>query len=213
MVKSEKIWDFLASSYDEGEKNFEPVHLKTIEKTKKYLHLDDTVLDYGCGTGTKALELAGDVKEIHGIDISSKMIEIANKKVFKLKTPNVYFTQATIFDESHEKGSFDVILAFNILHYLKDIQEVLQRINELLKPGGFFISSTECMGEEEKMKFSRFLSFSVLFIMKKTRILPTKFFKISELEDLIYNGNFQIVETEKLNLRDLRFYFNVAKKI
>ncbi len=47
--------------------------------------------------------------------------------------------------------------------------------------------------------------------MKKARIISTKFFKFSELEDLTYNSNIQIVETEKLKLRDLRFYFIVAK--
>lgn len=213
MVNSEKIWDFLANSYDEGEKNFEPVHIKTTEKTKKYLNQDDIVLDYGCGTGTKALELADNVKEVHGIDISSKMIEIAKIKADEHKTPNINFTQATIFDDRLKKGSFDVILAFNILHYLEDTQKVMYRINELLKPDGFFISSTECMGEEEKKKFSRFLSFSALFIMKKARIITTKFYKFNELEDSILNGNFQIVETDKLKLRHLRFYFIAAKKI
>lgn len=211
MVKGEKIWDFLANSYDESEKNFQLVHIKAVENTKKYLNPDDIVLDYGCGTGTKSFEIAGDVKRVLGVDISSKMIELANRKAFDLKSQNVDFTQATIFDERLLKGSFDVILAFSILHYLEDTREVMQRINELLKPGGFFISSTECMGEEDKKKFSRFFSFSVLFAMKKTRLLATKFFKISELEDLMYNGNFQIVETEKLNLRDLRFYFIAAK--
>lgn len=47
--------------------------------------------------------------------------------------------------------------------------------------------------------------------MKKARIVSTKFFKFSELEDLINKGNFQIIETEKLKLRDLRYYFIVAK--
>ncbi|MCC7550623.1 MAG: class I SAM-dependent methyltransferase [Methanobacterium sp.] len=211
MIISEKIWDLMANNYDKSEEPFRKIHITNLKKTKKYLNKGDTVLDLGCGTGTQALEIAGDVKEVHGIDISSKMIEIAKRKAQYLKTPNVYFTQTTIFDERIKRGSFDVILAFNVLHYLEDTQEVMQRINELLKPGGLFISSTECMGEEEKKKFSRFLSFSALFVMKKARIISTKFFKFSELEDLTYNSNFQIVETEKLKLRDLRFYFIVAK--
>jgi 2-polyprenyl-3-methyl-5-hydroxy-6-metoxy-1,4-benzoquinol methylase len=53
------------------------------------------------------------VKKVHGIDISSKMIEIAKRKTIERKTPNLDFAQGTIFDERLEKGSFDVILAFN----------------------------------------------------------------------------------------------------
>ena len=212
MTKSEKIWNLIATNYDESEKHFRDIHRENLKKTKKYLRPGDMVLDFGCGTGTQALGIAADVKEVYGIDTSSKMIEIAKIKANRNRTMNVVFSQSTIFDERLKKGSFDVVMAFNILHYLEDTTKFMQRINQLLKPGGLFISSTECMGEEDKKKFSRFLSFSVLWVMKKTQIISTKFFKISELEDLIYNANFKIVEAENLKLRDLQFYFIAAKK-
>lgn len=141
------------------------------------------------------------------------MIEIAKIKLKQDKNQNVHFTQTNIFDERLKKESFDVILAFNILHYLEDAKEVIKRINKLLKPEGYFISSTECIGEEEKRKFSRFVSLSALCIMKKARIVSSKFYKFSELEDLIHKGDFKIVETEKLKLRQLWYYFIAAKKI
>lgn len=203
----------IASNYDASEEPFREIHRENLKKTKKYLNPDDVVLDFGCGTGNQSLGVAGDVKEVYGIDMSSKMIEIAKIKLKQDKNQNVHFTQTTLFDERLKKESFDVILAFNILHYLEDAKEVIKRINELLKPEGYFISSTECIGEEEKRKFSRFVSLSALFIMKKARIVSSKFYKFSELEDLIFNGNFQIVEAEKLKLRDLRYYFIAAKKI
>ena len=213
MTKSEKIWNLIASNYDESEEPFREIHSENLKKTRKYLKSGDVVLDFGCGTGNQSLGVSGDVKEVYGIDISSKMIEIAKMKLEVSKTPNVYFIQTTIFDERLKNGAFDVIMAFNILHYLEDTPEVMQRINELLKPGGFFISSTECTGEENKKKLSRCFSLTVLSIMSKVRMLSAKFFKFSELEDLIFNGNFQIVEKEKIKLRHLIFYFIAAKKI
>lgn len=203
----------IASNYDASEESFREIHRENLKKTKKYFNPGDIVLDFGCGTGNQSMGVAGDVKEVHGIDISSKMIEIAKIKLDPEKNQNVQFTQTSIFDKKLKRGSFDVIMAFNILHYLENANEVMQRINELLKPGGYFISSTECMGEEEKKKFSRFLSLSALLVMKKARIVSSKFYKFSELEDLIFNGNFQIVEAEKLKLRELRYYFIAAKKI
>ncbi len=80
MVKSDKIWDLLANNYDESEKNFEPIHISTVENTRRYLNPDDIVLDFGCGTGTKAF--AGDVKKVFGIDISSKMMKLFSRKSF-----------------------------------------------------------------------------------------------------------------------------------
>jgi 2-polyprenyl-3-methyl-5-hydroxy-6-metoxy-1,4-benzoquinol methylase len=203
----------IAGNYDVSEEPFREIHRENLRKTKKYLNPGDVVLDFGCGTGNQSIGVAGDVKEVYGIDISSKMIEIAKLKLDPDKNPNVHFTHTTLFDGRLKNESFDVILAFNILHYLEDTQEVMRRINELLKPGGFFISSTECMGEENKKKLSRCFSLGMLSIMSKVRMLSAKFFKFSELENLIFNGNFQIFEAEKLKLRDLRYYFIAAKKI
>jgi 2-polyprenyl-3-methyl-5-hydroxy-6-metoxy-1,4-benzoquinol methylase len=64
---------------------------------------------------------------------------------------NVDFAQTNLFDERYTKESFDVILAFNILHFLEDHRQALQRITELLKPGGLCISLTPCL--REKMAF------------------------------------------------------------
>ena len=208
MTKPEKFWDRSASGYDASEPSSDPAHIKTVENTKKYLNVGDVVLDYGCATGTVAIEIADHVKEVHGIDISSKMIEAAKRKASEHKSANIDFAQSTIFDERLKKESFDVILAFNILHLLEDTQKAVQRINELLKPGGLVISSTACMGENK----TSFISI-LLFLVMKIGIIPSiKFFKISELEDSIANGNFQIVETESLT-HNPTSYFIVAKKI
>ena len=208
MTKPEKFWDRSASGYDASEPSSDPTHIKTVENTKKYLNVGDVVLDYGCATGTVAIEIADNVKEVHGIDISSKMIEAAKRKVSERKSAKIDFAQSTIFDERLKKESFDVILAFNILHLLEDTQKVMQRINELLKPGGLIISSTACMGENRASSIS-----ILLFLVMKIGLVPDmRFFKISELEDSIANGNFQIVETESLT-HNPTSCFIVAKKI
>ncbi len=206
MSKSEKFWDKTANNYDQEEKKDEQTYIKIIEKTKKYLKMSDIVLDYGCGTGLISNEIADNVKVIHAIDTSSKMIEIAKNKADWRKIENIDYAHSTIFDEKHKSGSFDVILVFYILHLLDDTHEVMQRINELLKPGGLIISATPCMGEKTFL--------SILFsLVSKIGLIPNiRSFKISELEDSIANGNFEIVETECLH-QSSQQYFIVAKKL
>jgi 2-polyprenyl-3-methyl-5-hydroxy-6-metoxy-1,4-benzoquinol methylase len=86
MVTIEKIFDISSKTYDKTEeKRFEAITTKTLENTKKYLNGNDTVLDFGCATGAKALELAGSVKQIYRIDISSKTIEAAKRKAVERK--------------------------------------------------------------------------------------------------------------------------------
>ncbi len=211
MNKTEKFWDKVSNKFDKRSQKFDQTEIKTLENTKKYLNVNDIVLDYGCAIGTMAIAIAYNVKKIHGIDISPKMIDAAKRKAAERKIENIHFAQSTIYDERYKRETFDVILAFNILHFLEDTQKVMTRINELLKPGGLIISVTPCLGE--KKSFINILIFLLVFLQTKMGIVPyIRFFRISEFEDSIANGNFQIVETESLQ-STAEQYFIVAKKI
>lgn len=204
MNKSEKFWDRMAKYLDRVERQDEATNVKIIEKTRNRLKISDNVLDYGCGTGTAAIEIAGSVKTVTGIDISSKMIEAAKGKTVERKVKNLDFVQTTIFDEKLKTGSFDVILCFHLLHLVEDMPKVMRKINELLKPGGLIISATPCIR-------GTFLGVLLWPVSKIGLIPPITLFKISELEDLMTDGNFEIVETECLH-KSGQLYFVVAKK-
>ena len=210
-MKQEKFWDKVSDKYDKTEKRLEIIFHKVLENTKKYLTAGDVVLDFGCGTGTMTVEIARHVKEIHAIDISSKMLEYAKQNVIERHIENVNFIQATLFDTPYEKESFDVILAFGILHLLKDNRQIIQKIGELLKPGGLLISSTPCLAE--KMTLLTKFQFYPFLLLSKTGLINQylKRFKITELDNLISAGNLQIIKHEKIFHR-LTAYFVAAKK-
>lgn len=192
--KSEKIWDMISEHMDNYAENegIKKTEVKKDEKLRKYLKSSDVVLDYGCGTGTIAIQFADSVKEMHGIDFSGKMIEVSQRKAALGKIENVDFTQSIIFDERLQKESFDVVIAWGILHLLDDRPDVIKRIYELLKPGGLLISATECMAEK-KSSITSLISF-----LMKLRIFPImlKFFTVSELENSITSADFQIIQKE-----------------
>ncbi|WP_036826016.1 class I SAM-dependent methyltransferase [Polaribacter sp. Hel1_85] len=211
MNKSKEFWDRASKNYDKTEERFEYIHSKSRENTKKHLNGSNIVLDYGCGTGTTSCEIANLVKEIHAIDISSKMIEIAKRKADASKVENINFTRTDIFDKRYKKESFDVILAFNMLHTVANPQVVLQKIYELLKPEGLFISVTPCL--RDKMAFLVNIQIQLVRILCKIGVIPVPIrrLKSSELDDLIVNGGFQTIDTEKL-YKGASSYFVVAKK-
>ena len=212
MNKSKDFWDKSAKNYDKTEERFEYIHTKARENTKKYLKDSDIVLDYGCGTGTTTCELANKVKEIHAIDISTKMIELAKEKAVASNVENVDFVQTDIFDERYEKESFDVILAFNMLHTVPDPHNVMQRIYELLKPEGAFISVTPCL--RDKMSFLVNAQIQLVRILCKIGIIPISIRRLKsyELDDLVLSGKFQIIDTENI-YKGASSYFMVAKKM
>jgi len=205
-MKSEGFWDKMSSNYDNQVKKYQQTYADAIESTKKYLNKDDIVLDFACGTGITTIQISGFVRKIHAIDISQRMIDIAEEKAEKNQISNIKFHKTDLFNEEFEKNSFDVVLAFNILYFLKNAPENISRIYELLKPGGLFISVTDCLGDK----------ISLLNIIKHflgiIGILPfMKMYSISELEDLVKDVNFKIIETANLYDNPPN-YFIVARK-
>lgn len=205
------FWDKVSTNYDKTEKRFEYIHNRSRERAKKHLKVTDVVLDYGCGTGSVSCELAHLVKEIHAIDISIKMIEIARQRVASLGVGNVSLTQTHLFTEKHGASSFDVVLVFNMLHTIPDPQGAVRKIYELLRPGGVFISATPCLQEKTsiavgmQIRFARFLSKLGAIPIEIRRV------KASALKELIEDPGFQVVEAEKI-YSGASSYFVAAKK-
>jgi ubiquinone/menaquinone biosynthesis C-methylase UbiE len=212
MNKAEKLWDSSAANYDKTEERFEHIHSRSRENARKHLKDGDVVLDYGCGTGTTSCDVVHLVKEIHAIDISSKMIEIAREKADAGNIQNAHFEQADVFDERFKAASFDVILVFNMLHTVPDPQAVVRRIHELLKPGGLVVSVTPCL--RDRMSLLVRMKIQLVQILCLLGIIPVPIRRItnSEIDALTERGDFQTIDTERI-YKGASSYFLVANKI
>ena len=71
------------------------------------LKKDSVVLDVGCGTGKYALAVSDSCKKVIGIDLSSKMIEIAKKKMNETNVTNVEFRLGDWHDIDLKQNRFD----------------------------------------------------------------------------------------------------------
>lgn len=120
---------------------------KTAEKMLPYLAPDARVLDFACGTGLVTLAIAQQVGSVCAIDISDEMLRRLREKLRAQGVENVTAAQLDLFDPSLAEGSFDAVLACNVLHYLSDRAAALARIRALLRPNGVFLSVTDCLGE------------------------------------------------------------------
>ena len=202
--KTEKFWDGWADKFDKRAKKFSPL---PIEETKKYLKSSDVVLDFGCATGSVVIEIAGCVKEAVGIDISSKMIDAAQRKASELGIGNAVFKQATL-DNDFGDEKFDAILAFNIIHLIQGKRELIQRMSELLKPNGFLIIKT--ISYEKKTLSNILLKFFTLSAVRLKVIPYMEFVKISDLKEILGKRGFEIIAVENLKKTE---YFIAAKKM
>ena len=204
--ESARFWDKQARSYDRRAAQADLTHRRTVEHTERRLQGSDIVLDLGCGIGTLTCDLAGSVGEILALDISSQMIEVGRQRAAEQNVENVRFVQATVFDERFEPASFDVVLAFSVLHLLRDAHRTVRRIHELLRPDGRFISLTPCLGER------RTLAGMFISLASKTGVVPyVNTLRFSDLEGIVARGGFQIVEARALS-RKPPTRFVVAEK-
>lgn len=142
------FWNELAERYRKKPIEDVPAYERKLEITKAQLKPHDVILDIGCGTGSLALELAPHVSRVHAVDVSKEMLRIGREKADASRIDNIDFHQSTAEElPFFEPGSFDGACAYNILHLVKDRPGVLRQLMVLLKPGGFLVSTTPCLGD------------------------------------------------------------------
>jgi ubiquinone/menaquinone biosynthesis C-methylase UbiE len=187
MNQSAKFWNKVAERYAKSPVSDEATYQKKLEITRDYFQPDMQVLEIGCGTGTTAIAHAPYVKHILAIDISSKMIEIAQGKADTETVRNITFQCSTVDECDVPDQSLDAVLAHNVIHLLENKEEVFNQVHKMLKPGGVFVTSTACLG-------NMMILFRVIApIGKFLGLFPlVRVFTIKELEHSMINAGFEI---------------------
>ncbi|OGB23768.1 MAG: SAM-dependent methyltransferase [Burkholderiales bacterium RIFCSPLOWO2_02_FULL_57_36] len=187
MDQSAKFWDRMAERYSKLPIADEAAYQKKLQVTRGYFRLDMEVLEFGCGTGSTAITHAPYVKHIQAIDISSKMIEIAQRKADAKNIENITFKRSSFDEFSAPNQTLDAVLGLSILHLLDNKDEVIAKVHKVLKPGGIFVTSTACIGDS--MKFFKLIA----PIGKFLGLMPlVKVFTTRELEDSLTGAGFEI---------------------
>jgi len=101
------------------------------------------ILDVGCGGGvfTRGLKNYRPDLDITGVDISRKSLDYA-----KSLNKNIKYKFASIYKLPFKDGSFDAVLAFDVLEHLEKPDLAVKEISRVLKPSGMFHSATPIEG-------------------------------------------------------------------
>lgn len=193
-----KTFDKQAETYDERfygshARKLYPILLKELHSLEVY-----DILDLGCGTGEMMKILLDHKADIHlyGLDISSKMIHVANEK---LKEKAVL----TLGDAEHmpyEDAVFDVVYCNDSFHHYPHPQQVVHEIYRILRPGGIVILGDSWLPIGFRHLMNRLLPFSKegdVHIYSKREILK------------LFQSSFQLMKWELLSATA---YVMVARK-
>ncbi len=148
MAADDRFWNRIAEDYAQKPVDDPEAFERKIALTLGRMAPDHVVADFGCGTGSLVLRLAPSAQHVHGLDISHAMVRIARGKAAAADAPNVTFHLGELNDDvPFEPASLDGVCAYSLLHLVDDPRRALDQLFGLLKPGGFFVSSTVCLGE------------------------------------------------------------------
>ena len=103
--------------------------------------VEGNILDLGCGYGdiTEFLLEKG-VTEYLGIDSSANMITLGRSRISDSK---VELVKGDITSFDFTTSYYDWVISRLVLHYIEDLEELLQGIHRSLKPEGHFLFSVE----------------------------------------------------------------------
>lgn len=103
---------------------------------------DKVILDLGCGTGRFCFLLEElNPEKIVGMDLSESMIEIG-RKIAEDRKSNVQFVLNDIENLSNiDSNSIDLVFSSTTLHYIQDLNHIMNEISRVLVAGGTSILS------------------------------------------------------------------------
>lgn len=207
MTADAKFWDRIAPKYSTQPIGDEAAYEKTLERTLSHLAPDASVLELGCGTGSTALRLAPHLGDYRATDISGGMISIAEGKPVP-EGAEISFAVEGVNGPAPDEPPYDAVLAFNLLHLVKDLEGDLAKIRARLDRGGLFISKSPCLGEAW---FIKAMVWPMQLVGKAPKTVLH--FTRDELEAAIQWAGFEIVESGDYPAKTPPAHFVVARAI
>ena len=181
------FWDRAAEKYSRDPISNPDQYEATLGLMRSYLQPEHHVLEIGCGTGSTALELAPGVASYTATDLSAEMIRIARGKLTDDLPADLAFEVGRA--GALPDGSFDAILALNLLHLVRDLETVIDRVFERLPSGGLFIAKTGLL--KDGAFFLRPLILAMQLVGKAPYV---RRLSASELRAMLTDAGFELIE-------------------
>ena len=160
---------------------------ESLERILKFCSdkIQGRVLDVGCGDGffTAQILQRFNLKNVYGLDISSKAVDLA-----RLKHPEIDFQQSALNHIPEETNSIDSVTMIEVIEHLVDIEGTLKELFRVMKPGGILLITTTDFNWLKQVIIAIFF-FEKYFYPTNPHI---RFFKKSTLADVLSKNGFSI---------------------
>lgn len=137
-----KLHSRLSDDYNSCEPHFRKENIKKVRsKIESLINFtsEKKLLDLGCGTGFM-IDICRDLfDEIHGVDVTQKMLD---KVKIDSASKIILHNQDTGKFDLH-RSSFDLVTGYSFLHHLFDVKPTIETAFKALKTGGVFYADLD----------------------------------------------------------------------
>jgi trans-aconitate methyltransferase len=144
------------------------------------------ILDIGCGTGHLTAQIADSGARVAGVDRSHEMVNAARKAY-----PDLQFEVADARDLQF-RNEFDAVFSNAVLHWIREPERVIQRVEDALRPGGRFVAEFGGKGNIRRMQEVFGRAWTELRDGGQAEINPWYYPSVSEYATLLEKNGFEV---------------------
>ena len=220
MTEEKNIFDKLSKDWWKIDGSFSALHafnfvrIKFIKETlnkKVSNNLENLkILDIGCGGGILTEPLTRLGAKVCGIDENENAIKVATDHAKKNKL-NIDYKKMS-FDKINFSKKFDVIVCMEVLEHLHDVDMLVTKVSQILKPSGYFIGSTINKTFNSYLQ-AIFFAENVLNIVPKETHNWKKFVRPNHLKKKLIFKNFNNIKFQGVQFNPLKNEWKLIKSL
>ena len=170
-----EYYNATAHSYNQQYREEQSRKYKTaLNSLKIKIMRNDSILDVGCGTGLFIKETAEIAGFVVGLDLSRRMVELANRECRDLK--NVFLICGDADHLSLREKIIDKVFSFTLLQNMPDPQQTIREILRVAK------ADSEMILSADKKSFT---DEGLRKLLREVNIVITSFIDDEELNDYL----------------------------
>lgn len=198
-TKAAQVYDSgHAGVYEICKEDYPPI-LEELEKSDF-----NDLLDVGCGTGPMIELLSRKYPDRHyvGLDLTPKMIEVANAK----NLPNTKFIVGDSENLPFEDESFDAVICANSFHHYPNPQKFFDGVNRVLRRNGKLVLR-DFTTNSALMWFINNIEFRILHLLGYSDV---GIYSLDKIREMCTSAGLEVVKLERR--KKFRLHLVAAKK-
>lgn len=187
-----EYWERYARSYDRSMIIFGRPIAPMLKRVAIAVRGRERVLELAAGTGLVTGAIAKSARTVVATDYAQAMVDALATRVRDGQFDNVRCERADVYSLPYETGTFDAVVAANLLHLLPDLPRAIDAMRRVVRPGGVWVFPTYCHDETV-------ISWTLSRLLAITGFPGQRRFTISRFRDALNDAGLRVDSIERLS--------------